>query len=400
MKVAFKDDSFAFELVRNLGFTYYGGADIGEMMATVGEISEGDFESWFTAWDKRAKKTLARADADIAKGHTVSARESYLRASTYFRMSEFYLHGNPSDPRILESARASQQSYSKAASLMGATWEPVEVPYEGTTLPGYFYKVDESDTPRPTIIFHGGYDSSVEELYYFGAAAAVRRGYNCLTFDGPGQGLPMREQGLPFRYDWEKVVTPAVDYAVARKDVDGERLALIGMSLGGYLAARAAAFEHRFKAAVFFDGVFDYGGAMKNLLPSEATQAYASGDNAGGDKVVQKVMSEVTNVRWAITQGLWSFKSPSIADFLEQTKKMSMEGVADQIQCPCLVLEADGDLFFKGQPRQIYDALRSPKDFYAFTAEDGAENHCQSGALGFKDEVVFNWIDTVLKPTP
>jgi pimeloyl-ACP methyl ester carboxylesterase len=62
--------------------------------------------------------------------------------------------------------------------------------------------VDNSGKPRPTLIFHGGFDSSVEELFFFGGAAAVRRGYNCLTFDGPGQGAPMREQKLLFRYDW------------------------------------------------------------------------------------------------------------------------------------------------------------------------------------------------------
>jgi hypothetical protein len=214
MKIAFKDDSFAFEFVRNMGFVYYGGADIGDMMATVPRITEGDFESWFTGWDKRARRVLARADADVAAGHPVSAREAYLRASTYFRMAEFYLHGNPEDPRILSESRASQQAYAKAAELTGPTWERIEVPYEGTTLPGYFYKVDNSGKPRPTLIFHGGFDSSIEELFYFGAAPAIRRGYNCLSFDGPGQGAPVREQKLPFRYDWEKVVTPAVDYAL------------------------------------------------------------------------------------------------------------------------------------------------------------------------------------------
>ena len=64
MRVAFKDDSFAFEFIRNLGFVYYGGADIGDMMATVPQVAEGDFESWFTAWDKRGERVLARADAE------------------------------------------------------------------------------------------------------------------------------------------------------------------------------------------------------------------------------------------------------------------------------------------------------------------------------------------------
>jgi len=256
MKVGFKDDSFAFELVRNLGFVYYGGSDIGELFATAENITEGDFDSWYENWHNRGERVLGRAKEYLSAGHLVSAREALLRASTYYRMAEFYLHGTPDDPRIMADSKTSQETYAKAAELMGPTWEPVEIPYEGTTLPGYFYKPDESNEPRPTLIFHGGYDSSLEELYYYAAAAAVRRGYNCLTFDGPGQGMPLREQHLVFRHDWEKVVTPAVDYVLTRPDVDGDRLALKGMSLGGSLAARAAAFEPRFKAVILYDGVW------------------------------------------------------------------------------------------------------------------------------------------------
>jgi hypothetical protein len=176
MKVAFKDDSFAFEFVRNLGFVYYGGSDVGEMMATAGLIAEGDFESWFTEWDKLARRLLSRADASLNAGHLESAREAYLRASTYFRTAEFYLHGNPADQRILSESSASQRAYAEAAKLSGPTWEPVQIPYEGTTLPGYFYKVDNSGKPRPTLVFFGGFDSSVEELFYSGGAPAIRRG--------------------------------------------------------------------------------------------------------------------------------------------------------------------------------------------------------------------------------
>ena len=276
MIVQFKDDmSFAFQFVRNIAFMYYCGSDLGEMIATSDKIKAGDFESWFTEWDKLGRRILDRADASLAKGHNESARTSYLRASTYFRMAEFYLHGKPDDPRIISEATDSQRAYAKAAKLTGPTWEPIEIPYEGTTLPGYFYKVDDSGKQRPTLIFHGGYDSSLEELYYFAAAAAVKRGYNCLTWDGPGQGLPLREQKLTFRYDWEKVVTPTVDYALTRSDVDRDNLALMGMSLGGYFAARAAAFEHRFRAVIFYDAVYDFFECVRGAIPKQALTAYA-----------------------------------------------------------------------------------------------------------------------------
>jgi pimeloyl-ACP methyl ester carboxylesterase len=209
----------------------------------------------------------------LGAGHLESAREAYLRASTYFRTAEFYLHGDPGGPRILSESRASQQAYAEAAKLTGPTWEPVQIPYEGRTLPGYFYKVDNSDKPRPTLIFFGGFDSSLEELFYFGGAPAVRRGYNCLTFDGPGQGAPIREQKRPFRYDWEAVVIPAVDYALTRPDVDGANLALKGTSLGGYFAARAVAFEHRPRVAIFFDGLYDFHESLRGAMPKEAIAA-------------------------------------------------------------------------------------------------------------------------------
>ncbi|TRW80747.1 alpha/beta fold hydrolase [Mycolicibacterium sp. 018/SC-01/001] len=398
MKVGFRDDSFAFELVRNLGFTYYGGADIAELFASVDKIVEGDFDSWYAEWHARGERVLGRAQSYLSAGHLVSAREAFLRASTYFRMAEFYLHGDPDDPRILGDSTASQQAYAKGAELMGPTWEPIEIPYEGTTLPGYFYKPDESDEPRPTLVFHGGYDSSVEELYYFAAAAATRRGYNCLTFDGPGQGMPLREQKLYFRHDWEKVVTPAVDYALSRPDVDADRLALKGMSLGGYLAARAAAFEPRFSAVILFDGVWSFTDSIWGILPPDAREAFDAGDADTFNTIVEQATAENTQVRWTFTQGTFSFGCTSAYDLTVETTKMTLStDVVDRITCPTLVMEADGDQFFRGQPERVYEALTAPKTFARFTAEDGAENHCQSGALAYKDEVVFNWLDDALK---
>ncbi|MEU6973643.1 hypothetical protein AB0A71_39170 [Kitasatospora aureofaciens] len=83
----------------------------------------------------------------------------------------------------------------------------MSIPYEGTTLPGYVFLFDDSGMPRPTVVFHGGYDSTLEENYLAIAGGALWRGYNVLTFDGPGQGRSLRDQGLHFRHDWEAAVT-------------------------------------------------------------------------------------------------------------------------------------------------------------------------------------------------
>src|SRR6202044_417012 len=127
---------------------------------------------------------------------------------------------------------------------------PVEIPYEQTTLPGYFHRVDASNRPRPTIVMHTGFDASAEEMPVSGARAAVERGYNVLAFDGPGQFGPLHREGLVFRPDWEKVVTPVVDFVLKLPGVDPKRVALMGMSLGGLLAPRAAAFERRITALI------------------------------------------------------------------------------------------------------------------------------------------------------
>ena len=130
----------------------------------------------------------------------------------------------------------------------------------------------------------------------------------------------MREQKLTFRYDWEAVVTPAVDYVLSRPDVDGDNLVLMGMSLGGYFAARAAAFEHRFRAAIFFGGVYDLHESLPNMMPKEALTALDDGDTQTFETIIRAGMEKNTGMRWAITQGLWSFGISSISTFIQEAK--------------------------------------------------------------------------------
>ena len=130
------------------------------------------------------------------------------------------------------------------------------------------FRSEQREGPTPTLLLQTGYDGTLEELHSQ-ALAANRRGWSCLTFEGPGQGRVIREQGLPFRHDWEHVVTPVVDVALARRDVDPDRIALQGLSLGGYLAPRAAAFEHRLAACIANGGVFDF---MGSRVPAPMTR--------------------------------------------------------------------------------------------------------------------------------
>ena len=242
----FNDQSFSFETLRALGYAPYGGADIGEVTSTASRIPDGDETAWYTQWRALADRIHADADRSAAAGHSVSARESYLRASNYYRLCEFYLRvGSSNDAEVREVGQLSVDSFACAAQLMKPAPQRVSFPYEDTTLPGWWIPADlgtphptggDPDGPRPTLLYHGGFDSTEEELYFSGGAAAARRGYHVLAFAGPGQGSALRDQKLLFRPDWEAVVTPAVDWLLARPDVDPERIALMGMSLGGLLA--------------------------------------------------------------------------------------------------------------------------------------------------------------------
>lgn len=399
MQFIFKDQTFSFELLRTLSYAPYGGADIGECLRTAYRIQEGDLESWYTEWNATAAKIHSLADAALRSGQLVSAREAYLRASNYFRTAEFFLHGNQDDPRIMDTWGSSRATFRQAIQLMDNPVEVVHIPYENTTLTGYLYLVDHSGAPRPTLIIHGGYDSTGEELYLGGAAAALQRGYNCLTFEGPGQGSAIREQRLPFRPDWENVVTPVVDYVLSRPEADPKRIALMGISLGGLLAPRAAAFEHRLAACIANDGVFSF-------QFSEKSRPFMNGIDEKMltpqqyEEMAQKLMNLSTGIRWAIENGMFTFQADSFYDLIQKTEPYTLEGIADRIVCPTLVCEAEDDHFFQGQPERLYQALQCPKTFMKFTAEEGAEEHCHFGALQLFNHRLFEWLDQMLAVRP
>jgi pimeloyl-ACP methyl ester carboxylesterase len=393
MHLVFEDQTFSFEFLRTVGYAPYGGADIGECLATASQIREGDFESWYGHWSNRARRVHTLADDALKLGKRVSAREAYLRASNYYRTAEFFLHGKPHDPRILVTWGNSRATFRQAIKLMDTPVEEVLIPYEGTFLPGYFYQPNVSHQPRPTLIVHGGYDSTGEELYFMIAAAAIQRGYACLTFEGPGQGALIREQHVPFRPDWEQVVTPVVDALLMRPEVDPARIALMGISLGGYLAPRAAAFEHRLAALIADDGLYSYQFSEKARTVTRIADLFG---RAIGQYVLKKVMQRNTGIRWAIENGMFTFQVSSIWDLVEATESWSLSAVANKITCPTLVCEAEKDHFFAGQPKMLYEALTCPKTLLRFTGEDGAEEHCQLGALLLFNHQILSWLDTTL----
>ena len=215
------DETFSFETLRSIGYTPYGGADIGEVITTAERITPGDGESWHREWSALADRIAAIADKCAAEGHETSASGAYLRASNYYRTAEFFLRDDPqNDPRVGQTSARAIEAFRSAPEIQ-SRWARVRIPFEGVILEGYYLNVS-GDQPGPTLIAHGGYDSTVEEMYFAVGEAARRYGYNCLIFEGPGQGSALRVEKLPFRYDWEAVVTPVVDFAINLRGVDPE----------------------------------------------------------------------------------------------------------------------------------------------------------------------------------
>ena len=396
MELLFKNRQYSFQTLRTLGYTASGAADVGEVLKTAYAITDGDDESWCREWTLTAGQREKAGEEFLSRNRTVSAMHEFFKASNYYRTAEFFLHADPKDPRILSLWSKSRECFIKGAQLADHPIEPVEIPFEGTTLPGYLCLVDNSGTRRPLLIVQTGFDGTAEEIYFEVAHFAVQRGYNVLIFEGPGQGRVIRMQNLPFRPHWETVVSPVVDYAMTRKEVDGKRIALMGISFGGYLAPRAAAFEKRLAACIANGGVYDF--HLAAHLNPEQEKALDTPEGAREmDKAIEERMQADHAFRWSIANGLFTFHAGSPSEWLKMTSAYTMKDAAKKITCPMLVVDSEGDKDMPGQAPKLFEALQCPKDFMLFTREEGAEEHCQMGAMLISNARILDWLDGIMK---
>lgn len=384
--VAFGNEDYDGQFQRTLLAAYAGFADLGEAFATVREIGKPDADRWYNAWFGRAEAVRGIAETSAAAGDRASARSAYLRAAEYYRQSYFFLRSDLADPSLHRAYAAQVAAFTAAIPLLDLHVETLAVPFAGTTLKAYFFAPDASGTPRPTVLAPCGYDSTAEDgLVYL--TGPLERGYNAVVFEGPGQGAALYRDRLWMRPDFEVVLSPVVDLIAARPDVRPDQLVLIGRSFAGYLAPRAAAFEPRLAALVCDPAQPDMGTKIPSGLAGAVAPAIVNAQmRMNADR------REFFGARMAV-HGL-----TRISDYFAELRRYTMLDLADRITCPTLLVECEGDFVGGGGPGLQKAMTGTAATLVNLTAAQGAGGHC--GAMGQRvwNQVVYDWLATVLPP--
>ncbi len=345
----FKNHTFEFVYLTSLGRAYHMAGDVGKVLYIGRQIEDDNYESAFLAFKRAGDEARAVAENSAGRGHRESARQAYLWAQNFYDSATYFVDGSSDPTRFLPTWELLYDCWLKSAALSEPRIEPVKIPYEGTELHGFHFKGAGRGKRRPLLILVNGSDGSLLDMLTFGGAGALARGYDCLTFDGPGQGYALWKQNLYFRPDWEKVITPVVDYALSRNDVDPKRIAIQGISQGGYWVPRAVAFEKRIRAAIADPGVVDVSASWTTGLPAPMLQLLKEGKKAEFDDFMAKALTPSMTAFLRFRMRPFGFAS--YYDTFKATMDYHLRDVAGQIRCPLLITSPVNEAFWPGNPR-------------------------------------------------
>lgn len=405
----FSDDSMNFDALLGLGESGYGISEVGEVLTAVDEANAAGatYDSYTTAFRAMGDRLATRSDEAAAAGRDVTSRATALRAANYYTRALFFVLGSAQpelEPDVYEDVR---RSWDRGVGAFRPAVEYLDVPYDGGSMPAWFFRPDDSGRARRTVIVNNGSDAQAVELVAYGVQAALERGWNAVVFEGPGQGSMLFRQKIVFRPDWENVIGPVIDAVSGRADVDEDRIAVTGWSFGGVLVPRAAAFDHRIAAIVADPGVVDGWEAFPESIRAIVQPGDPQATNDIWNNEVVPVVSpperftlakrlEIFSVEAldAARQGGLPTDFASLAALIEQ---FEVRDTASQIRCPTLVVDYDDEQFYPGQPEELFELLTTErKDYVKLTAADGAQMHCAPMAPRHRNEVVFDWLDDVL----
>jgi dienelactone hydrolase len=311
------------------------------------------------------------ARADLSRGWRRSAGQKLVRATNYLVNAERMQAAH--SPERKATYQRCLAMLSEAFALVDPATTRVEVPYEGTTLPAYFTRAP-GDGPAPCMIMWNGLDSTKEHMYTSGFQNELAaRGISTLMVDCPGSGEALRLQGLTARVDTEAWAAACVDYLVGRSDVADDRIGLVGWSLGGYFAPRAAAFEKRLALAVAWGANHNWGEVQRRRL------------NREGENPVPHYWEHV----------LWVWGQDDIDSFIAMSDRVHLDGVVEQITVPFLITHGENDrqIPVAYAHRSYEQAVASPKrELRIFTAEEGGAEHISLDHLPHAGAFIADWV--------
>ena len=399
----FKEAALNFQMLFALGGAGYGVSEVGEVLATFDRIhGKGDtYLATFEEFQRLGRQLRKRADRDREAGRLESARSSYLRAAMYLDQALFFTLGSANPTRRHEGAmyREMVGAWASAAALFEPRFEPVSIKWSGGRLPGWFLSPGGRKR-RPTVILNTGSDAQNIDMYVYGGAAALERGWNALIFEGPGQGSNLFLRNQVFIPQWERVITPVVDFLRAHPTVDRRRICLVGQSFGGYLVARAAAHERRLAAVVPDPGVVDVFSDWEKSLPAAMIELLKAGrrDEFNGywDEIPKRVSP---NEAAGIAKRSEIYGNGSGYERMKLAQKFVLDrGEARRISAPLGILSPELEQFFPGQPETLAKWVKAPHKLIKFTVAEGGEYHCEPMAPQLRNERVFDWLETNLRP--
>lgn len=383
-----------FQLMRSVGEVNYGGGAPGEIFQRLGTIDGNDPIQWPPAFGALAREVESEARRAARGGRIISARDHYSRASMYWRAAEYF--SDPFGAEMRERGLASRSSFLEATKGMVDKVTPVDIPFEGLKLPGYVMMPAARPNGR-TLVVLTGFDGTGEELYFETARAGLERGFIVFIGQGPGQvGTQRIYPDLVFRPDYEKPISAMIDVALAQPGVDGRKLALYGISLGGYLATRGAEHDQRIKAVILNSPIVDLRAYMLGFV----------GGEAGAAKLPPLKLSEVDGVpdnEMHPTQKLLfkaackRFGVDSLAGWFERLKAFNAVDRLGEIRCPSLAVVGAGEGGEAMAQLETFAArVSGPVTRRVFEVREGADMHCQVGNLPLSNAVVYDWLEEVL----
>lgn len=334
------------------------------------------FESWIRIFKKL--------------GEEAEKKHELLKAATCYRAAQFYTLSGEKDNK---GQSLKHVLYEKCRKLFNEYYcssgdiKYVQIPFENYKLP-VFYAL--SDDPKGTIVMHGGYDSIAQEFLLV-LKVFKEFGYNVYFFEGPGQGEVLMRYDVRMTEKWEYCTSAVLDY------FNLSDVTLIGVSLGGYLAPRAAAYEKRISRVVMFDLIYDFYGAILNKMGSKAKSFDYLVNHPknilwrGMTKKLEK--NYFTN--WLLKQGYAIYENVNTpCEYFNYIKRFNTREISGLLTQDILVLAGEADLYtvyYEDQLKALVNARSVTGKI--FTKEEHADHHCQIGNMGLLFKTVADWIE-------